>query len=153
MEKEQVKRSFIIRLQTLKNRVSRFWRRKKKRSWYFNFSVIAPSFFFLWVFWQVPWVCVRERERACVRARVYVCVCARVCIWKLAILFLVSRLFFNTHNNNNINNNKKRKHHVVVELKGITDWTLIFGCSWPHMDQRMIHDCNYEQFKLTHVFI
>lgn len=39
----------------------------------------------------------------------------------------------------------QRKHHVVVGFKGIEHWCVL--------DQRMKHDCNYEQFKLTHLFI
>jgi len=101
----------------------------KKRSWYFNFSVIAP-----FALWQVPLWCARVRESECVRA----------CVYLEARNFVLVFEAFLRHT---------QKQHAVVELKGITDWTLIFGCAEPHMDQRMIHDCNYEQFKLTHVFI
>lgn len=72
--------------------------------------------------------------------RCLVCVCVKACNF-----VLVLRLFFNTQDT-----------MLWLDKKGsycVDDGTVILGCSLPHMDQWMIHDCNYEQFKLTHVFI
>lgn len=74
-----------------------------RRSWYFNFSVIAPLVF--------------DRCRGCAWACVRVCVRARasVCIWKLAILSLF-RGFSSTHAETPCCGWIKRDHWLNTDL-------------------------------------
>lgn len=96
-----------------------------KRSWYFNFSVIAPCFSFL-VFDRCrgcAWVCecARACERACVcvraRERAYLCarVCVSACVWKLAILLLFWG-FLSTHTETPWCGWIKRDHWLNTDL-------------------------------------